>query len=118
MEATIKVQNNKLVLNKEATQLLGVKANDRIAVNYWSQNAEETFPVIGRASLFACDGNRLTKSNTVSYRGAQRDILLQYGNYFKLEPFKHYFKMVKIEEPEITSEETFEEEEEYLNNLI
>jgi len=34
MEATIKVQNNKLVLNKEATQLLGVKANDRIAVNY------------------------------------------------------------------------------------
>jgi len=26
--------------------------------------------------------------------------------------------MVKIEEPEITSEETFEEEEEYLNNLI
>lgn len=34
MEATVKVQDNKLVLSKDAIALLDVKANDRIAINY------------------------------------------------------------------------------------
>ena len=57
--------------------------------------AEETFPVIGKSELFtdSTGGNRLTKSNTVSFRGTQREILLEYGKSFKLEPFKSYFKM-------------------------
>ena len=61
-------------------------------------------------------GNRLTKSNTVSFRGMQRDILLEYGSFFKLVRFNNYFKMEKVE---VTSEnDLLEEEERDLANLI
>ena len=69
-------------------------------MSYYTVSPEETFPVIGKSELFTDSngGNRLTKSNTVSFRGTQREILLEYGKSFKLEPFKSYFKMVKLEE--------------------
>lgn len=99
-DAIVTLADNKLVLSKSAQLLLGVIPNDRITVSYYTVSPEETFPVIGKSELFTDSngGNRLTKSNTVSFRGTQREILLEYGKSFKLEPFKSYFKMVKLEE--------------------
>ena len=117
-EATVTVANNKLVLSKEAVKALGGVAGDRIAVNYWTVDNETTFPVIGKSECFgdSTGGNRLTKSNTVSFRGVQRDILLEYGSFFKLVRFNNYFKMEKVE---VTSEnDLLEEEERDLANLI
>lgn len=34
------------------------------------------------------DGNRLTKTGTVSFRGEKRTTLLEFGTYFNLEEFK------------------------------
>ena len=88
-DAIISVEDNKLRFNKEACKVLDIKADDRICINYYTVKPQETFPVIGKPECFKMtDGNRVTKSNTVSYRGSQRDILLQYGKFFKLEPFK------------------------------
>ena len=117
-EATVTVANNKLVLSKEAVKALGGVAGDRIAVNYWTVNSETTFPVIGKAIYFSdpTGGNRLTKSNTVSFRGMQRDILLEYGSFFKLVRFNNYFKMEKVEV--ISENDLLEEEERDLANLI
>ena len=117
-EATVTVADNKLVLSKEAVKALGGVAGDRIAVNYWTVDNETTFPVIGKSECFgdSTGGNRLTKSNTVSFRGMQRDILLEYGSFFKLVRFNNYFKMEKVE---VTSEnDLLEEEERDLANLI
>ena len=117
-EATVTVANNKLVLSKEAVKALGGVAGDRIAVNYWTVDNETTFPVIGKSECFgdSTGGNRLTKSNTVSFRGMQRDILLEYGSFFKLVRFNNYFKMEKVE---VASEnDSLEEEERDLANLI
>ena len=117
-EATVTVADNKLVLSKEAVKALGGVAGDRIAVNYWTVDNETTFPVIGKSECFgdSTGGNRLTKSNTVSFRGVQRDILLEYGSFFKLVRFNNYFKMEKVE---VTSEnDLLEEEERDLANLI
>ena len=117
-EATVTVADNKLVLSKEAVKALGGVAGDRIAVNYWTVDNETTFPVIGKSECFgdSTGGNRLTKSNTVSFRGVQRDILLEYGSFFKLIRFNNYFKMEKVE---VTSEnDLLEEEERDLANLI
>lgn len=113
----ITVESNKLVLSNDAVALLDAVPNDRIAINYYTVSPEETFPVIGKAELFtdANGGNRLTKSNTVSCRGAQRDILLEYGKFFKLEPFNKYFKMVPIKEE--SSNDSLAEEEQDLENL-
>lgn len=117
-EATVTVADNKLVLSKEAVKALGGVAGDRIAVNYWTVDNETTFPVIGKSECFgdSTGGNRLTKSNTVSFRGVQRDILLEYGSFFKLIRFNNYFKMEKVEV--ILENDLLEEEERDLANLI
>ena len=117
-EATVTVADNKLVLSKEAVKALGGVAGDRIAVNYWTVDNETTFPVIGKSECFgdSTGGNRLTKSNTVSFRGVQIDILLQYGSFFKLIRFNNYFKMEKVEV--ISENDLLEEEERDLANLI
>ena len=88
---TLLVLDNKLKLSDSAIALLNATANDRIAINYWPVNNEETFPVIGRAEVFTDrdGGNRLTQTNTVSFRGRQRDTLLIYGDQFTLEEFKN-----------------------------
>lgn len=96
-DAIVKLDNGRLHLSREALIMLNAKAGDRITINYYTVNAEETFPVIGRSELLSGNGNRLTGSNTVSYRGQQQEILLQYGKVFKLESFKSYCKMVPIE---------------------
>lgn len=116
-DAIVTLVDNKLVLSKSAQLLLGVIPNDRITVSYYTVNPEETFPVIGKSELFTDSngGNRLTKSNTVSFRGTQREILLEYGKSFKLEPFKNYFKMVKLEEE--SDNDNLEDEELDLENL-
>ena len=117
-EATITVADNKLILSKEAVKALGGVAGDRITINYWTVDSETTFPVIGKSECFgdSTGGNRLTKSNTVSFRGVQRDILLEYGSFFKLVRFNNYFKMEKVE---VASEnDSLEEEERDLANLI
>lgn len=117
-EATVTVADNKLVLSKEAVKALGGVAGDRIAINYWTVNNETTFPVIGKSECFgdSTGGNRLTKSNTVSFRGVQRDILLEYGSFFKLIRFNNYFKMEKVDV--ISENDLLEEEERDLANLI
>lgn len=117
-EATVTVADNKLVLSKEAVKALGGVAGDRIIINYWTVDSETTFPVIGKSECFgdSTSGNRLTKSNTVSFRGAQRDILLEYGSFFKLIRFNNYFKMEKVEV--VSENDLLEEEERDLANLI
>ena len=117
-EATVTVADNKLILSKEAVKALEGVAGDRIAINYWTVDSTTTFPVIGKAEYFgdAAGGNRLTKSNTVSFRGMQRDILLEYGSFFKLVRFNNYFKMEKVEV--VSENDLLEEEERDLANLI
>jgi hypothetical protein len=58
-------------------------------------------------------GNALSKSNTVSFRGNQRTVLLEYGNLFKLEPFKEgMFKLVPI-----INNDNIEQEQKELDDL-
>ena len=117
-EATVTVADNKLVLSKEAVKALGGVAGDRITINYWTVDSETTFPVIGKSECFgdSTGGNRLTKSNTVSFRGTQRNILLEYGSFFKLIRFNNYFKMEKVDV--ISENDLLEEEERDLANLM
>lgn len=115
-ENYLEVQDNKLKFGKDAITLLEASSGDRIQVTYWTVNNQETFPVIGKSEVFTDKdgGNALTKSNTVSFRGNQRTVLLEYGNLFKLEEFKPgIFKLV----PFASTEETLEQEKKELDNL-
>ena len=115
-ENYVEVQDNKLKFGKQTLELLGVNANDRVAINYWTVNNQETFPIIGKAEVFTdgSDGCRVTKLGTMSYRGQQRTILLEYGTLFTLEEFKPgIFKLI----PVIEQEDSLEDEIHDLENL-
>lgn len=93
---TVEVKENKLVISPMAIGMIGCIVGDRISIEYYQDGPELTFPVIGLSSVFADPeaGNKLTKSNTVSFRGFQKDVLLKYGSEFILEPFSNgVFKM-------------------------
>ena len=103
IEPKVEVKENKLILSPKAISMLQSVHGDRISINYVQDGNELTFPVIGKSSVFADQdsGNRLTKSNTVSFRGFQRDLLLKYGTIFILEEFRdNIFRLApKVENP-------------------
>lgn len=104
---TVQVLENKLQLSQAAIELIGAKTGDRLAINYWTVNNKETFPIIGKSEVFTDEdaGTKLTKSRTLSYRGQQMDVLKIYGNNFKLESFKEgMFKLVPIKEDNLETE--------------
>lgn len=77
----ITVLDNKLQLNNAAAELTGFMADDKVAVKF-EKKGRVTNPVI---LLDEKEGNRLTKTNTISYRGSKRDELLKFGSEFTLE---------------------------------
>lgn len=99
MDPTITLLENKLLLSKEACDLLNASYGDRVAIHYVQVTNQETFPVIGKSDAFVDPnaGNKLTKSNTVSFRGMQHTMLAQYGTEFTIELFKNkMYKLIKI----------------------
>ena len=84
------VEENKLVLTPSAVEKLRAVAGDRISVNYWTADSSHTYPIISKSDFFTdgADGTKLTKSNTVSFRGQQRTTLLKFGSLFSFEEWK------------------------------
>ena len=113
-EAMVQLMDNKLKLTPKAIEMIGAQPGDRIQVNYWTENNQNTFPLIGKSEVFTDpeEGSKLSKSDTVSFRGNKNTTLKIYGKLFKLEPFKNgMFKLVKVET------EPTEQEQAELNDL-
>lgn len=113
-EAMVQLMDNKLKLTPKAISMINAQPGDRIQVNYWTENNQNTFPLIGKSEVFTDkeEGSKLTKSETVSFRGNKNTTLKIYGKLFKLEPFKNgMFKLVKVET------EPTEQEQAELNDL-
>lgn len=87
---TLHVLDNKLQLSESAVNLIGVNPNERVTITYWQMEDGTHTPIIGKSEVFTDKdgGNRVTQSNTISFRGRQRDTLLMYGDAFKVEEFK------------------------------
>lgn len=82
----ITLEPNKLVLTQGAVDLLQVCADCRVDIKYKKKD-KQAVPIIGTDTAFGTkSGNKLTKSNTVSYRGSANEKLSAYGTTFKLEP--------------------------------
>ena len=85
-EPLITLEANKLVLTKGAVDMLKPCEDCRIDIKYKKKD-KKLVPVIGTDAAFGTKaGNKLTKTNTVSYRGAANDKLAAYGTVFKLVP--------------------------------
>lgn len=84
-EPELILEDNKYCLNTAAVELLGVEAEDRIDIKFEKRDKVRV-PVIGCNTAFGTQGgNRLTKSNTVSYRGKNHDLLEEYGTVFSFK---------------------------------
>ena len=84
-EPELILEDNKYSLNTAAIELLGVEADDRIDIKFEKRDKVRV-PVIGCNTAFGTQGgNRLTKSNTVSYRGKNHDTLEEYGTVFSFK---------------------------------
>lgn len=81
-EPRLLLADNKFILNKEAAQLLCVSPGDKVAIVFNSEGV----PMIGSSENLKVDeGNKLTKSYTVSFRGKQNEQLARYGKEFTLK---------------------------------
>ena len=79
------LEENRLVFNKAALQLMDLKNGTLMDVRYKVVNGNMV-PVLGTADAFNVEGgNRLTKSGTLSFRGAKHQTLAEYGTRFILE---------------------------------
>lgn len=78
----VSLLDNKLQLNSAAMKMLEVEAGDRIDIQYKDDN-----PIIGASEFFGSNGCKITKTNTVSFRGKKAEELSKYGDQFELQPF-------------------------------
>lgn len=75
------LQDSKMVLDPTLIELLKVSAGDKISIGYTEVDGKLT-PIISKSED---SGNKLTKSNTVSFRGNQRNVLAAFGTNFWAE---------------------------------
>lgn len=85
-EPLIKLDSNKLILTTGAVEFMNVQPDCRLDIKYKKKD-NISMPVIGTDTAFGTKGgNRLTKSNTISFRGSANEKLSEFGTEFKLEP--------------------------------
>ena len=112
----ITLEPNKLVLTQGAVDLLQVCADCRVDIKY-KKKGKKAVPIIGTDAAFGTkSGNKLTKSNTVSYRGSANEKLSAYGTTFKLEPTEdegiYYLVGDKVQEENSVPDEIIDIEKE------
>ena len=73
----VKVQDSNLVLDPAFISKLGAVPGDRIVIGYIEKEGN-LIPIISIGEA----GNKLTNSNTVSFRGKQKNMLTQFGTNF------------------------------------
>lgn len=110
------LESNKYALNEAACKLLKVEAGTTLYINYPKKDGKYV-PVIGASEAFGVkSGNKLTKSLTVSYRGAANEKLAEFGTNFEFIESEregvYYLKGDKIvtakQENAIEIDDTFE----------
>lgn len=85
-EPKVRLESNKLLLNSKAADALGVVYGHRIILKY-TVEGDRRIPMIGTDEAWdeEGNGNKVTKANTVPYRGNQNTILAEYGTEFDIE---------------------------------
>ena len=86
-EPQLELEENKYHLNSKAVELLNVSAGDKIDIKY-QIIGNVNYPVIGKSTVWNSNsGNKLTKSNTVSFRGKANVLLSEFGQTFTFTPW-------------------------------
>ena len=91
--AKIRLTDTKLEFNNAAVELTGFEPDMKIDVKFEKQGRKQT-PIMMEDSN---NGNRLTKTFTISCRGTRHDNLAVYGDTFEVVPYEGkegFFKLI------------------------
>lgn len=83
--ALVTLEPNKLVFNNKAVADMGLEYEDRIVIK-WEKKGKQMIPIIGKDLAFNEEGtgNKVTKANTITYKGKSNLVLADYGTEFTL----------------------------------
>lgn len=96
-------EEGKLIFNNRAIADMNLEAGDRVVIKY-EQGDKKLFPVIGTDLAFNEEGtgNKMTKSQTISYKGNQNMVLAEFGDEFTIEEYQdNIWKLITTKENEI-----------------
>lgn len=84
-EPIITLSSNKITFNKKCVEEMKINAGDRIVIK-WEKKDNSMIPIIGTDFSFDEEGtgNKLTKNNTITYKGKSNLILSELGTEFKI----------------------------------
>ena len=128
-EALITLESNKLVFNTKAIADMAIEYEDRIVIKWEKEEGKgkTMIPIIGKDISFDEEGtgNKVTKSNTVAYKGKSNIVLSEFGSEFKIVPYREgVWKLVStstngtISNPTTPLEEVLEEADETETDLL
>lgn len=106
----LKLEPNKLIFNNRCIADMEIEYEDKIIIR-WEKQGKTLFPIIGKDIAFDEEGsgNKVTKSNSIGYKGKQNAVLAEFGSEFTIEPYKEgLWKLVSTTSPNTskTLEET------------
>ena len=108
--ALITLEPSKLVFNSKAVADLELEWEDRVIVK-WVKDGNKMIPIIGKDVSFDEEGsgNKVTKTNTVTYRGKANDVLAELGVEFTLSPHDEgIWKLIPTTEGAVSKESSIE----------
>lgn len=128
-EALITLESNKLVFNTKAIADMAIEYEDRIVIKWEKEDGKgkTMIPIIGKDISFDEEGtgNKVTKSNTVAYKGKSNTVLSEFGSEFKIVPYREgVWKLIStstngtISNPTTPLEEVLEEADETETDLL
>lgn len=95
-DGKITLETNKIVFNSKAIAMLNPSESGRVVIK-WIQENKLMIPVIGTDLSFGEEGagNKLTKSNTMAYKGKSNAALAELDSEFTLAEYKEgIFKLI------------------------
>lgn len=112
----VTLEPTKLVFNNRLMSDMELKPEDRIIIKYEKfVGSKKLVPVIGTDVSFDQEGagNKVTKTNSVVYRGKANTVLAEHGSEFTIEPYKEgIWKLISLtKSEEVTYEEVVEQAE-------
>lgn len=90
-EALVTLEKNKIVFNNRCAAEMGLEWENRVIVKYEKFKGENLpMPIVGKDTSFDQEGsgNKVTKTNSIAYRGKANAILEKHGIEFKIIPYK------------------------------
>ena len=95
-------EENRLVFNNRAMADMGLDETCRVAIKY-EKEGSKLIPIIGTDLAFSekGSGNKMTKSQTISYKGNQNVVLAEFGSEFTITTYQdEIWKFTPLGEPD------------------